>query len=96
METSIATTKTYIVAEIDLVYRTHIKPSRLPIVTSAADAYDIFLGAWNLDQIELLEQFKVLLLNRRNRVLGIVDHSSGGIAGAVCDLRHYIHTDAEI
>lgn len=33
----------------------------------------------------MLEQFKVVLLSRANKVLGIIQISSGGIAGTVAD-----------
>ena len=33
----------------------------------------------------MVEQFKVLLLNRSNRVLGLVNVSSGGVSGTVAD-----------
>ena len=32
-----------------------------------------------------LEQFKIILLNRVNKVLGILDISDGGISGTVAD-----------
>ena len=38
-----------------------------------------------MDRIELLEEFKMLLVNRRNRVLGVVDISKGGLSGTVAD-----------
>lgn len=38
-----------------------------------------------MNKIELLEEFKILLLNRRNRVLGVVDISQGGLSGTVAD-----------
>ena len=40
---------------------------------------------WDSSQIELLEQFKVLLLNRANKVLGLLEVSTGGISGTVAD-----------
>ncbi len=40
---------------------------------------------WQQDKIELLEEFKILLLNRRNRVLGLVSISSGGVSGTIAD-----------
>jgi DNA repair protein RadC len=33
----------------------------------------------------VVEEFKIILLNRQNRVLGIVNLSSGGFAGVVVD-----------
>jgi DNA repair protein RadC len=40
---------------------------------------------WQLGKIELLEEFKVILLNTSNRVLGIVDISTGGVQGTLAD-----------
>lgn len=40
---------------------------------------------WNQDAFELLEEFKILLLNRNNVVLAIYNLSKGGIAGTVVD-----------
>lgn len=45
------------------------------------------LQCWNSDTIEFFEQFKILLLNQSNKVLGIYEVSSGGISGTVVDLR---------
>lgn len=38
-----------------------------------------------MDILELKENFKVLLLNCANRILGIYEVSSGGMAGTVVD-----------
>lgn len=75
------------VAEVELVYRTKVKPSQRPKITTSVDAYEILQKIWNLDKIELVEEFKVLLLNRSNKVLGVLDASSGGITGTVADPR---------
>ncbi len=48
-------------------------------------AYDVLLKAWDENKIEFVEQFKVLLLNRANKVLGIYEVSTGGISGTVAD-----------
>jgi DNA repair protein RadC len=37
------------------------------------------------NKIELLEEFKIVLLNRANHVLGIVNVSQGGLAGTYVD-----------
>lgn len=75
------------VAEVELVYRTKVKPSERPKITCTADAYEVLQKIWNRDKIELVEEFKVLLLNRSNRVLGVFDASSGGITTTVADPR---------
>jgi len=75
------------VAEIELVYRTNVKPSQRPTVKCSKDAYKLFLESWDRDRIEMAEQFKVMLLNRGKKVLGIVEISTGGITGTVADPR---------
>ncbi len=40
---------------------------------------------WNFEIIEFIEEFKIILLNRAHRVLGIVPISVGGTAGTICD-----------
>jgi DNA repair protein RadC len=75
----------HVVAEIELVYKTNVKPSQRAKITTSKDAADLLQKIWNEDKIEFVEQFKVLLLNRSNRVLGAVDISSGGVTGTVAD-----------
>lgn len=77
----------YHVAEVELVYRTKVKPSQRPRITSSSDIHKIWRQVWDADKIELIEEFKVLLLNRANKVLGVFDVSSGGITGTVADPR---------
>jgi DNA repair protein RadC len=73
------------VAEVELKYSAHYKITDRPKISSSASAYDVLLQQWSFDKIDLLEEFKVLLMNRSNRVLGIVNISQGGIAGTVAD-----------
>lgn len=77
----------YYVAELELVYKSKVKPSQRPQVSSSRDIYKLLLGLWNPDKIEMLEEFKVLFLNRANKVLGVMDIASGGITGCVADPR---------
>ena len=44
-----------------------------------------FLENWDKDKLEFVEQFKILLLNRANKVLGIFEVSTGGVSGTVAD-----------
>ena len=73
------------VAEIQLSYKTKVKPSQRPKITSSKDAYDILLESWDEDKLEFIEQFKILLLNRASKVLGIYEASTGGVSGTVAD-----------
>lgn len=77
----------YYVAELELVYKSKVKPSQRPQVSSSRDIYRLLIGLWNHDKIEMLEEFKVLFLNRANKVLGVMDIASGGITGCVADPR---------
>ena len=73
------------VSEIKVAYSTSDTPKVK--IKSGEDAYDVLLASWNLDTIELQEEFKILLLNRANEVLGIYPLSKGGITGTVVDQR---------
>ena len=75
----------YHVSEINVTYRPKFKASERPKVSTSKEVYDILLNNWDLDKMKLLEQFKILLLNRANRVIGIYEVSSGGMAGTVAD-----------
>lgn len=74
-------------SEVELVYKTRIKASSRPTVNTAAKAFRVLFNAWNKEKIELLEQFKILLLDRSNKVLGIYEMSSGGTSGTVVDAK---------
>ena len=74
-------------AEIQLRYKNRIKPSLMPCVKSSRDAHKLLINEWDSSQIEFVEQFKVMLLNRANKVLGKIDVSSGSTTGTVVDPR---------
>ena len=78
-------TNEYQLAEIQVSYNSNLKLKQK--ITSGDDAFKILIHNWNLDTIELQEEFKVLLLNRANNVLGIYPLSKGGSAGTVVDLK---------
>jgi DNA repair protein RadC len=77
----------YYLAEVELVYKSKVKASMRPLIKCSADIKDILLQLWNPCKIELVEEFKVLFLNRANRIIGVMDASSGGITGTVADPR---------
>ncbi len=74
-----------IVAEIELSYTPTIKPSDRPKITTQESAYRLLLKTWDENKIQLVEQFKVVLLNRAHRVLGICTVSSGNVTGTIAD-----------
>lgn len=73
------------VSEINVSYRPKFKISERPTITNSRDSYTLISQSWDVNKLELLEQFKIILLNRANRVLGIYEVSSGGMAGTVAD-----------
>lgn len=73
------------VAEVQLVYRTKVKASERPKITKSADAFTLLKEHWNDDTLDFIEKFKIMLLTRSNRVLGIVEVSSGGVSETVVD-----------
>lgn len=78
-------TRQYQVAEIQLVYKSNVKPSLRPKINHSKDAYQVLLESWDDTKIELLEQFKVMFTNRAHKVLGIYEVSSGGVSGTVAE-----------
>jgi DNA repair protein RadC len=74
-----------LVEEIQLVYKSKIKASQRPQISCSGDAYELLLKIWEEGKLEFVEQFKVLLLNRANKVLSLFEVSSGGVTGTVAD-----------
>lgn len=74
------------VTEIRMVYQNPVKPADRPRITCSHDAYKILKSHWS-DQIELIEEFYILLLDRSNRVLGRYLISKGGVSGTVVDAK---------
>lgn len=85
MENLNASSSLYQVSEIQLSYRPKYKASTRPIICSSREAYNILKENWDGGKIDFIEQFKILLLNRANRVLGIFEASLGGVSGTVAD-----------
>jgi len=75
------------VAEVSLTYKSKVPASQRPKIACSRDAYKLFNDSWDQDTLEHVEEFKILLLNRSNSVLGILPISKGGISGTVTDVR---------
>jgi DNA repair protein RadC len=75
------------VAEIQLSYKSKVKASLRPKITSSRDAYEVLNKYWDENKIEFVEQFKVLLLNRANKVIGLYEVSTGTTTHTVADPR---------
>jgi len=73
------------VSEIKLIYQTKVKAKDRLTIHSSQDAFKILFKYWDQTTIEFVEEFKLLLLNRANKVLGIADLFKGGTASTVID-----------
>lgn len=73
------------VAEIQLSYKSNVKPSERPKIACSKDAYAILKENWDESKIEFVEQFKLMLTNRAHKVLGILEVSTGGVSGTIAD-----------
>lgn len=76
MENAITNQNWQNVSEIELIYKTKVKASERPLIKSSRSAYEIVLSTWDSNKIEFIEQFKILLLNNSNKVLGLYELSS--------------------
>ncbi len=56
-------------------------------ISSSGTAYKVALSHWNQDTIEYQEEFKILLLNKANVVLGLHELFKGGTACVTVDAK---------
>ncbi|WP_316795786.1 JAB domain-containing protein [Pedobacter agri] len=54
-------------------------------MTSSNIAYQVLDQSWDHNKMELLEEFKVMLLNRQNRVLDVLNVAQGGFSEVMID-----------
>lgn len=76
-----------IASEIELIYKNKVKASERPKINGALDAYSVLIESWNKNEIEFREVFKIMLISRANRVLGIYEIAKGGLTSVVVDVR---------
>jgi DNA repair protein RadC len=80
-------TKMYKAAEVKLTYVTKVKASHRIPIKSAEDAACLFFMVWDWSTIEHVEEVKMIMLNRANRVLGVAHLTKGGLNGSIMDTR---------
>ena len=78
--------KNNIIQEIELQYNTTGDIASLKLDNSKI-TYDVLLKCWNLKTIGLQEEFKIIYLNRANDLIGIYNHSKGGMNSTIADVR---------
>ncbi|WP_406825440.1 RadC family protein [Pedobacter sp. KACC 23697] len=77
----------YNVSEIEIHYRNRLDPLHKVKVNRSEHANSILMANWDLNKIELLEQFKILLLDVCCDCYGISEISTGGKNHCVADPR---------
>lgn len=77
----------YQASELQLIYKQKYKSSERPTVTTSLECHQVLIECWNKELLGFIEEFKILLLNRANRVIGIFAVSSGGMCGTIADPR---------
>lgn len=73
------------IAEIKVSYNSVNTPEVK--ITSVQKAAEVLLSTWDIDTIELQEEFKVMFLNKVNLVLGIYPLSKGTTSGTLVDVK---------
>ncbi len=87
MEQQLLPCKQFTVPLIELSYINQVRYSERPQIKTSDAAYRLLYQSWNKKKIELQEEFKVLLLNRSNHVLGLYELSTGGVTSTIADPR---------
>jgi DNA repair protein RadC len=72
--------------EITIAYSSPSHKSSVKIKTSST-AFEVLLAHWNNELLKLQEEFKILLLNQSNHVLGVYEASRGGVSETVVDAK---------
>ena len=71
-------------AEVQITYKTKVKPSDRPLLNDSQKCYNYLMDIWS-GKIEYCEEFVIVMLNRANKSLGWVKISQGGVTGTVVD-----------
>jgi DNA repair protein RadC len=79
--------KTNNIAEIQISYSPTIKKQFRIKITNSTNAYESLINTWNKNIIELQEEFKIILLNNANEILGIHNLCKGSTSGVNVDLK---------
>ena len=70
--------------EIEVSYRNKVPYKDMVKISCSKDCAEYFRHIWS-DRLDHVEEFRILCLNRANKVLGWACISRGGISGTVAD-----------
>lgn len=71
--------------EVSLAYHNKVRACDRLTVNTSDKAFKALLQIWNMDQIDLVEHFKILLLDRNLKLMSFACISSGGTSSTVVD-----------
>ncbi|MEA5426395.1 JAB domain-containing protein [Arcicella lustrica] len=74
-------------SEIEIIYKNKTPYHDRLKIDAPWVAYDVLHSTWDAGKIELLEQFKIMLLDHRCNCLGISEVGSGGMSGVIIDTK---------
>jgi DNA repair protein RadC len=77
--------KLHSIPEITITY-SHPNKSKIKVISSF-QAYEVFMQYFPAGTIELQERLVVMYLNQSNQILGIYQHSIGGMTSCIVDIR---------
>ncbi len=75
------------VTEIKLSCHNKVKPSERRKIDGSQSAYDLLLEAWDRTRIELVEECKLLMLDRIGACIGLSTIATGGVAGCLINTK---------
>ena len=74
-----------LISEIEVSYNPHRIADYK--ISNSRELFELVLSQWNWKEIEMLEEVKVIFLNRNNIVIGIYNLAKGGISQCTVDIR---------
>lgn len=80
-------TELYNITEVELTYKNKIPTVDRILIDDEDAAYDVLMKVWDLEKIDLIEQFKILLLGNKTHLLGVADICTGGVDYCIPDPR---------
>jgi len=75
----------FTVNEVEIHYRNKTPYQDRIQITRSATAYEILRTSWDENKLDLLEQFKILLLDRQNNCLAVSNVATGGMSACLVD-----------
>ena len=83
------------VAEIRITYKNKIMASERRKVTNSQECFALLRNTWG-DDVEYVETFRVILLNRAHQVHGVTKVAEGGLSGCMVDVHRVFQTRPEV